>query len=146
MKFGRIFIFMLCQILFLACSDAEGSIYTEEELRLCFIEGHITDQEGIPIEKIRITIESESFNFVSKHYTSSAGFFHCELELPEEYEQMVLDITIDDIDGEDNGGLFESKTEVINIFKADFKDRPVFIKLPTCRLNHATASESSPQS
>ena len=91
MKFGRIFIFMLCQILFLACADAEGPIYTEEELRLCFIEGHITDQEGGPIEKIRITIEAESCNIVSKHYTSSAGFFHCDLELPDESEQMVLD-------------------------------------------------------
>lgn len=145
MKFARIFIFMLCQILFLACTDVE-SPYTEEELRLCIIEGHITDQAGTPIEKIRITVEAKADNRISKHYTSSSGFFHCELEMPEEYEQMVLDITIDDIDGEDNGGTFESKTDIITIFRDDFKNSPVFIELPTCRLNHATASESSPRS
>lgn len=128
-----------------SCSD--DSPYQNTDMDYCLIQGHVTDQAGNPLEKIRIGIKTkDSDKTLTTHYTSSNGSFHCELAIPDDYSQMALEIILDDIDGEENGGLFESKTDMITIFEEDYRKRPVIIDLPTYRLNHATASESSPRS
>lgn len=128
-----------------SCSDYEGPIY-ETEADGVILQGTVTDQEGRPLEKIRITVENEDRSVREAYYTSSEGSFRCNFPVRRTEEQILLDITIDDIDGEENGGLFESKTDVITIFKDEHHKGPVMIDLPTYRLTPATASENIPQS
>ena len=56
---------------------------------------------------------------------------------------MTLILTLEDIDGEENGGLFEGHSESILFEKQN--DQPTELNL-VFHLNHATASENSPQS
>ena len=145
MKTARLFIFLICMIFLHSCSNVPP--YQNTDMDYCLIQGHVTDQAGTPLEKIRIGIKAkDNYNTATMHYTSSNGSFHCELAIPEDNSQMAIEIIIEDIDGEENGGLFESKTDMITIFEEDYKKRPVIIDLPTYRLNHATASVSSRRS
>ena len=57
---------------------------------------------------------------------------------------MTVTVTIEDIDGEENGGLFERRSDKLMIYREDFSEEPVRIELDY-RLTPATASESSPQ-
>ena len=145
MKAGRSFFYLICLIIMHSCMDDDPP-YMNTDIDYCVIQGHVTDQAGSPLEKIRIRVKHRKDDKVATtYYTSSNGSFHCEIAIPDDNSQMALEIVIDDIDGEENGGLFESKTDMITIFEEDYQKRPVIIDLPTYRLNHATASESSPQ-
>ncbi len=147
MRTARSFIYFICLLILHSCMDADPPYKTTEDMDYCLIQGHVSDQAGSPLEKIRIRIKAtENDRVITTYYTSSNGSFHCELGIPEDNSQMALEIVIDDIDGEENGGLFESKTDMITIFEEDYRKRPVIIDLPTYRLNRATASESSPRS
>ena len=110
------------------------------------IQGTVTDDGGRPLEKIRITINTDEADNPLTVYTSSDGTFICEFPLFIERGQIRLDIRIDDIDGEENGGFFESKTGSVTIFEEDYQEVPVIIDLPPYRLSHAIASESNLQS
>ena len=57
-----------------------------------------------------------------------------------------MTVRIDDIDGQDNKGLYEGKEDTITIFKEELRKTPVTIDLNTYRLNPSTASENIPQS
>lgn len=146
MKAARLLIYLICLIIMHSCSDID-SPYQSTDMDYCLIQGHVADQNGVPLEKIRIRIKSRNDDkLVSTNYTSSNGSFHCELAIPEDNSQMAIEIIIEDIDGEENGGLFESKTDTITIYEEDYRRRPVIIDLPSYRLNHATASVSSQRS
>ena len=56
--------------------------------------------------------------------------------LPDQSINFILDslLNFKDIDGEDNGGLFESKTDKITIYDEDYETFPIFIDLPPYRL------------
>lgn len=146
MKTARSFIYLICLIILHSCMNADTP-QMSTDMDYCLIQGHVTDQQGVPLEKIRIRIKSRNNDKIATtYYTSSNGSFHCELAIPEDNSQMAIEIIMEDIDGEENGGMFESKTDMITIFEEDYQKRPVIIDLPTYRLNHATASESSPRS
>ena len=143
MRAARSFIYLICLIIMYSCADVD-SPHLSTDMDYCLIQGHVVDQKGVPLEKIRIRIKSRNNDkIVTTNYTSSNGSFYCELAIPEDYSQMAIEIIIEDIDGEENGGLFESKTDTITIYEEDYRKRPVIIDLPTYRLNHATASVSS---
>ena len=61
-------------------------------------------------------------------------------------ENIVMTVRIDDIDGQDNKGLYEGKEDTITIFEEELRKTPVTIDLNTYRLNPSTASENIPQS
>lgn len=111
-----------------------------------FIQGTVTDPVGNPLEKIRITLEAKESASRQTSYTSSQGHFRCDLPPFGENGYIILNITIEDIDGTDNGGLFETKTDKITIFEDNYERNPLIIELPTYRLTHATVSENNPQS
>lgn len=107
--------------------------------------GTVTDTEGNPIDHIRITLKWDGIdeNFVS--YSSSEGIFKTAMDFdPTADGSTTLHVTLEDIDGEKNGGLYEKKTDTIRI-EPDKSEKPFRIKL-VYRLTLATASESSPQS
>ena len=77
------------------------------------IAGKISDGEDNPIEHIKVTISIDGYEPISA-YTSSEGIFTISLE-----ENMSgisqVNITIEDIDGDENGGHFASKTDTLQI-------------------------------
>ena len=106
------------------------------------IVGHVTDTSGTAIEHIKVTLDWNNGTYQEIKYTDSYGQFQTDCWQPAAREAVTLAITIEDVDGEENGGLFEPVSETIILFEngvQDIVDPMVF------RLNRATASESSPQ-
>jgi len=107
------------------------------------LEGKISDQEGNPIEHIKVTAEMDLYMSVQDvKYTDSDGIFMIEINTDPSVPVTVT-LTMEDIDGEENGGLFESMSDTITLFEEDGESS---IARLDYRLNHATASESNPQS
>ena len=75
--------------------------------------GHITDEEGNPIEGIQIKVEAQTYIDQTAEpevvYSSSKGLYTTK----KYKDQPILYLHISDIDGEENGGKFEEK--VINL-------------------------------
>ena len=139
---ARTFILMgILSLMLASCSKEaayDGSYH--DEIRL---EGLVIDAESeAPVNHMEILIEWESDESPVVVYTSDKGRFSTMLAAPDSYPA-VISLTISDIDGEENGGLFQSHSENIIFFKEDDFHEPSIL---TYRLSRATASESSPQS
>jgi hypothetical protein len=93
----------------------------------------VTDEDGSPINHIKVTITQSSLPLIV--YTSSRGEFIADMALTEG----PLEITLEDIDGEENGGAFAPLSDTITVLK----DQEM-ITLEYC-LTFATASENTPQ-
>lgn len=106
------------------------------------IRGFVTDTENNVIEHIKVTFDWNNGTYQEIKYTDSHGQFSSGYWQPDANEVMTLTITLEDIDGEDNGGLFESLNETITLFDngAQTSAEPMVF-----RLNRATASENIPQ-
>lgn len=144
-KYRSFICILLLSVLHSCMMDIDDFIFDDKSFGI--IQGSVTDNDGNPLEKIRITIEVNDGNKPETYYTTSEGMFRCEFATDgnDGDGQIILGIILDDIDGEKNGGLFESKSDVITIFKEEFKKSPITIDLPTYRLSHAIASENNPQ-
>ena len=104
--------------------------------------GYVTDTDDNSIEHIKVTLDWNNGTYQEIKYTDSYGQFQTDCWQPATREAVTLAITIEDVDGEENGGLFEPVSETIILFEngvQDIVDPMVF------RLNRATASENSPQ-
>lgn len=108
------------------------------------VAGAVTDMESKPIEHLKVSVSVEGKDDIHVAYTSSEGMFLTQVDLAEGFETLVLNIAIEDIDAEENGGIFESKTDKI-IIDRELYSEPIRVEL-SYRLNLATASESIPQS
>ena len=143
----RILIYILTLSIMQSCmADIPHGIIDIESEYFGIIQGSVTDQNGNALEKIRITIDSNISLKPESYYTSSEGRFRCEVPLDEDYGHIVITISLEDIDGEENGGLFETRSDTITIFEDEVNSYPIIIDLPTYRLSPSTASENSPQS
>lgn len=131
-----------------SCSAAELGMDKEHAALdgLPTINGRITDQDGEPIEHIKVTLDWGGYTIPDVVYTSSDGIFRAEAHIKKE-ESVTMAITFEDIDGEANGGSFETLTDtVILYYKKENEDgKPVIFDLDY-RLTLSTASESNPQS
>ena len=139
---ARTFILMgILSLMLASCSKEaayDGSYH--DEIRL---EGLVIDAESeAPVNHMEILIEWESVESPVVVYTSDKGRFSTMLAAPDSYPA-VISLTITDIDGEENGGLFEDFNDTITIHGEGHYREP---SIPTYRLSRATASESSPQS
>ena len=104
--------------------------------------GYVTDTDDNSIEHIKVTLDWNNGTYQEIKYTDSYGQFQTDCWQPATREAVTLAITIEDVDGEENGGLFEPVSETIILFEngvQDIVDPMVF------RLNRATASENIPQ-
>lgn len=146
MKILRYLTLLLCLIALHSCSEP-FEIIVESNLGItsCRIQGTITDQDGTALERIKVSVYSNQ-DERSSSYTSSDGRFLCEFDIQSNIKEAVLDIMIEDIDGKERGGLFETKTTVVTLYESDLHKSPLIVNLPTFRLSHATASENNPQS
>ena len=106
------------------------------------IEGYVTDKDDNFIEHIKVTFDWDNGSYQEIQYTDSQGYFSSEYWQPLAAKAVTLSVTLEDIDGEDNGGLFEPLRETITVFN---NDGQVAMEPIVFRLNRATASENSPQ-
>ena len=121
-----------------SCMAMDPGIMVTDTINL---NGTVTDDEGNPINHIRITLEWEDRAFSPLTvYTSTNGEFYADLDFYYLRYPTTVMIGLSDPDGPENGGEFAAKTYAITIHEAG----P--LKPITCRLTRATASESSPQS
>ena len=102
--------------------------------------GNVTDTSGVAIEHIKVTLNWNDGAFTETQYTNSDGVFTAGIWEPEEDAVISLTVFLEDIDGEENGGLYESCSETFTVFEDNSIAELDF------RLNRATASENSPQS
>ena len=105
------------------------------------IEGTVSDQKGKPLEHIKVTLVWGNGAEATTAYTSSEGTFKTDIPSEEKW----ADITISDIDGQENGGEFESVTDKIMFHNDTDKDELLRVIL-NYRLTPSTPSENSPQS
>ena len=116
------------------------------------INGLVTDMDENPIEHIQVTLEWKEAGITEIVYTSSEGMFQSSAYLSEENDTEVT-ITLEDIDGGENGGTFEKSVKTITLIQEELTadpenpeaENPISLEL-FFHLNHATLSESNPQS
>ena len=121
-----------------SCMAMDSGIMRTDTINL---NGIVTDDEGNPINHIRITLEwdDQAFSPLTV-YTSTDGEFSADLDYYYlRYPTTVL-IEISDPDGPENGGEFAAKTDAVTIHEAGPLE-PI-----TYQLTRATASDSSLQS
>ncbi|MBR6732535.1 MAG: radical SAM-associated putative lipoprotein [Bacteroidales bacterium] len=135
----------LTVILYASCEA--GPPMSDQMAGMPVIYGKITDMEGTPLEHIKVTIDWGSYLMSPDvEYTNSDGEFRARIRYSGENGQpATITVTMTDIDGEENGGLFETLTETLTLFEEDIYTSNEVINL-AYRLNHATVSENSPQS
>ena len=146
----NILMFKLISMLMLACSAA-GSYdgpAGNTDYGTSFMAGKVTDVNGMPIEHIMVTIYwGAEHPDPDIEYTDSDGRFMFRSRFTGNNESpATVIVRLEDIDGEANGGLYESKTESMTIFKDDISSGNGNNAIITFRLNRATASENSRQS
>lgn len=132
----------------LTISSCAKEISPYEDLTGPVVIGKVTDQEGNPVEHIQVTLDWAGEENADRTvvFTSSEGTFKSYAILSSE-GHTALDVILEDIDGEKNGGMFETLTETVVLYENEAEDAEEQIRFELVfRLNHATASENSPQS
>lgn len=113
------------------------------------IHGYIKDEEGNAISHIRVSIEGRDADgngiFSMTGYSSIKGEFYMMVDKPLTQFPLSLAISLQDTDGEDNGGLFQPLSDHITIFEDMVLGSDPIIELDY-RLTRATVSENTPQS
>ncbi|MBE6239957.1 MAG: hypothetical protein E7115_00435 [Bacteroidales bacterium] len=109
------------------------------------IQGVVTDTEGNPINHIKITLQWEGDDNQLSVYSSSKGEFIADLEWDGKGQPKSLNVTLEDIDGEDNGGFFESLRDKVMLLEENGQEWSEVITLDY-RMTLATALESNRQS
>lgn len=121
----RSFIFTALSLLLISCAKADQ----ENADIFSVIKGRVTDADENPIEHMEVTIEISKRTAQKTVYTSSDGTFMIDITNREARHMESLTITLKDIDGEENGGLFETKTEEIFLYEEDLAELPVILDL-----------------
>lgn len=112
-----------------ACS--KGDLSTSDQLIFPGnISGLVLDEEGNPINHIKVTITQIADPIIV--YTSRRGEFVADIDL----HDGMLNISLEDIDGAENGGEFEPLSDMITVLE---DQESLTLKY---RMTPATASET----
>lgn len=108
------------------------------------VDGLIIDENEKPIDHIKVRMEWDSPSSPLVVYSSPKGAFTAELEFHPDTYPVTVSVEISDIDGEENGGSFQTRNDEIIILKENYTENAG--TTITYQLTHATSSESSQQS
>lgn len=129
----------------MSCMALPFDMESIDERDIYAIEGTVSDSNSNPIEYIMVTLDWGTGLEPDVLYTSSEGKFKTNIPEPFIGVESSVTLTLTDIDGEKNGGEFETLTDKVMLFQeADSNDSTSVVL--NYRLNHATPSESIPQS
>lgn len=109
----------------------------------CHVKGIVLNMTEEPVEHLKVTVDWNSGMYQDIQYTDSDGMFTTAVRHAGADDAVTMNITIEDIDGEEYGGAYETLVENITLFEAG--ETCVNVTLDF-RLNLASASESNPQS
>ena len=112
------------------------------------VTGTVTDLNNNPIEHIKVTLAWDENIAPVETFTSSEGKFRSEISIKEtDGAPVTINLKLEDIDGEDNGGMFDTHTEsfLLETENTEESDNQPIIDL-VFRLNPSTDAESNPQS
>ena len=129
-------------ILAVSCSTMSPEKDNPEHAMFTGIEGSVTDTLGNPIEHIKVTITITDRDELTV-YSGSDGKFTADLNLAD-IDRQFIDIRLEDIDGEENGGHFATKTDRITIIPDNSNGDPFRLQ-PVYRLNLAIVEENIQQ-
>ena len=134
-----------CMIAVAAISCGCAKDYWGEREDLVLVEGKVTDEDGSPIEKIKVSFIDEASVLIKSVYTSNKGEYECLIEADRFEDKAVISVLFEDIDGNQNYGLFESANHPISS-KDTKKDEDGFMIVNLdCRLIRATPLENTRQ-
>ena len=109
------------------------------------ITGTVKSEDGLPIEHIMVTSEWEGDKHKDIVYTSSEGKFTIPIHEELVGTECSVSLTLEDIDGIENGGEFEKINDQIMLFEEDENYSSDSISLDY-QMSRATHEENSPQS
>ena len=118
-------IYSLTALICLSCAKAE--IASDEIFAI--IKGKVTDEEGVPIEHMEVTIDMSRRHSSKTLYTSSEGTFICDMTVKEVRNIKDILITLSDTDGTENGGLFNTHSENIHLYDEPAHEMPMTLHL-----------------
>jgi len=109
------------------------------------IEGIVCDEEDNPLEHIMVRLQWGNGLEDNIQYTSSEGRFKSFIPETLIGTESSVSVTLEDIDGIENGGQFETLTDKVLLYQDTEEAGPAIISLEY-RLTRATPSENNPQS
>ncbi len=133
MKTGRIIAWLLALLGFAGCDTGGLIMYGPPDvvmygpLRQAFIvKGAVTDADDKPLENIRVVLKirddepvdglNDRRPFRDTVYTDAKGEFQTDRKL---MISLPLELIAADVDGAENGGEFESRSEVFNVINGN---------------------------
>ena len=147
--FSNITAIITCIVAFSSCAP---TAHVEEipslDCQVChYLDGIVLDLEDNPIEHIKVTADWDSRTSAPEtKYTDSEGKFRIEVS-DDSDSPVTITLTLEDIDGEDNGGLFDGMSDTITLFDNESGNESAnATAILVYHLNRATASENSPRS
>jgi putative lipoprotein (rSAM/lipoprotein system) len=130
----------LAALAFCSCTLGNFDIDKVTPADFTGVAGKVTDSKGNPIEHIKVTIETDGIQCVSA-YTSSEGIFIISID-DTSLKISQIQVLIEDVDGEDFGGYFETLKDTVQI--DEYQEGGLRLSLDY-RLTLSTASEYIPQ-
>lgn len=128
-----------------SCMDMSIPLENEGDAVIPAVTGKVCDSDGNPIEHIMVTLDWGTGIENNVLYTSSEGVFQTPIPEVIINKESSLTLTLEDVDGEENGGEFESLTDKIMLYPENEEPETEKVTLDY-RLNRATPSENNPQS
>lgn len=126
MKFQAIISICILTLLSVGCTKEDAS--TAGGKGKPIITGHITDVNGTPLEHIKVTLDIQG-SYNDAVYSSSEGIY-IAFFMPEwdKNGKCEIKVSIEDIDGKQNGGEFASIHDTILLLKDNLSDERIRIQ------------------
>ncbi len=148
MRYLRYISYIILATFMMSCSAEAGPGWYNENppsnaVPRHYVTGRIFDADDKPIEHIKVTIDWGEIYDLTINYTASDGSFSAEIPDDVKADTFEFRIIMEDIDGNENGGTFETLTDKV-IYRMGGSDSPTGFLI--YRLNRATALANSRQS
>lgn len=98
----------------LGCMEKYGVPFTGFQLK-----GKVSNEQAEPIKNIRIIVEKK-YESADTLYTSETGNYDVAFPLYEPNNE--FNVSVEDIDGEENNGMFVSQSKTIILKETDFNN------------------------